>query len=390
MIGTILLDSLDIYQTYGVYVVEGGLGGLLQYPELKEPDKIDWFERNGIEVDLSNPKLSSKTFKIDFAVVSGGNYSAFLNILKDGNYHVFEFKNLYLHKKLRLVSMPEFSGDLIVTFSLEFSDDFSPIENRNILINPIINEVSNNYGFGYRTVYLKEGVEYLFYANGNSKEALNGHYLAVFLYLEDWSFAVRLDIKSKTNRTYTSKITAPISGLYHIQSYYYDASSPREGSVQANWYKIEEYGLQDFAPNVFKSFVEDQNVEIDSKNIFTYGIMFLESFESEIKKLPELKSPLVIDNSNISGSIVTPENLNYKSKKMKMSLILIQFSMKKALSNYYSFLYDLTQPGVRTLAFNGKSHKFYYKSSSFKAIHVGRKIWIEFDIDIEITKYENI
>lgn len=55
MTGYCYIDGIDIYDEFGVIVEGDGYDELLSFPSLKEPDKNDWPEENGIEVDLSEP-----------------------------------------------------------------------------------------------------------------------------------------------------------------------------------------------------------------------------------------------------------------------------------------------------------------------------------------------
>jgi hypothetical protein len=69
-----------------VFVEDGGYKGLVQYPPLKTPDFNDWPERDGIEVDLTDPKLDSKTFGIKFAGVQDFSVRNLIDYLSDDSY----------------------------------------------------------------------------------------------------------------------------------------------------------------------------------------------------------------------------------------------------------------------------------------------------------------
>lgn len=119
----LIVDEVDVYAEFGVYITEGGLNGLVSFPPLKEPEKVSWAERDGIEVDLSNPKLDAKKFSIDFGVTGNGDYNAFLALILVEGYHIFTFTSLGITKVLRVVTLPDLSVDLITTFKVEFSED---------------------------------------------------------------------------------------------------------------------------------------------------------------------------------------------------------------------------------------------------------------------------
>lgn len=119
----LIVDDVDVYAEYGVYITEGGLNGLISFPPLKEPEKVSWAERDGVEVDLSNPKLDAKKLSIDFAINGNGDYNGFLALILVEGYHIFTFTSLGITKALRVVSLPDLSVDLITTFKVEFSED---------------------------------------------------------------------------------------------------------------------------------------------------------------------------------------------------------------------------------------------------------------------------
>ena len=119
----LIVDEVDVYAEFGVYITEGGMNDLMSFPPLKEPEKVSWAERDGVEVDLSNPKLDAKRFSIDFAVTGNGDYNGFLAFIMTDGYHIFTFTSLGITKTLRVVAFPDLSVDLITTFKVEFSED---------------------------------------------------------------------------------------------------------------------------------------------------------------------------------------------------------------------------------------------------------------------------
>lgn len=131
MTGIILVDGVNIFTEYGVFVTTNGYNGLLSFPPLKTPNFVDWAERDGIEVDLSNPVLDSKTFQIAFsATANNSDIGGLMVLLENQSYHTISFQDLNISKILRLVSGVSYTGFLggIRFFDLEFADDF-PIDN---------------------------------------------------------------------------------------------------------------------------------------------------------------------------------------------------------------------------------------------------------------------
>lgn len=124
MTGALYIDGIDAFANFGVFVHDGGYNGVAQWPALKAVDSNEWPEDDGVEVDLTAPKLDTRTFGIDFAGVRELSFSRFVEFLSDGAYHEFDFREIGLVRTLRMVSAPsrETVG-LLKKFTLQFSDD---------------------------------------------------------------------------------------------------------------------------------------------------------------------------------------------------------------------------------------------------------------------------
>lgn len=129
MIGRLYIDGYDAYAQWGVYVTSGGWNDAIAYAPLKAVEYNDWHEEDGIEADLSNPKLDTKEFTINFAV--GGLFGQlieFVNLLADGAYHTFNCASIKRQFKLRMTQMPNLDYASVLGFvSIKFADDF-PLE----------------------------------------------------------------------------------------------------------------------------------------------------------------------------------------------------------------------------------------------------------------------
>lgn len=66
MIDNCYIDGISTCSRFGVWVTKGGYKDLLTFPALADPDKNDWPEEDGIEVDLSAPRLQEKEITIPF------------------------------------------------------------------------------------------------------------------------------------------------------------------------------------------------------------------------------------------------------------------------------------------------------------------------------------
>lgn len=126
MKGRTYVDGKDIYIAYGVYVVGGGYKELVAYPPLKDVELDDWQEEDGVEADLSAPKLDSRTIQMQFAASGLDNrYLSFIALLGDGAYHTFQIDEIERTYQLRLMQQPSLDyNKTLGKFTLKFADDF--------------------------------------------------------------------------------------------------------------------------------------------------------------------------------------------------------------------------------------------------------------------------
>lgn len=130
MLERTFIDSVDIYDTFGVIVTQGGYKGLVQYAPLKKTTSTSWPDEDGIEVDLDTPALDTKQFSITFGADSHNgtdpDWVGLVVMLSEGAYHRFEFTEIGLPPlMLRMTSQPNL--EIIRSlqfFTLEFADDF--------------------------------------------------------------------------------------------------------------------------------------------------------------------------------------------------------------------------------------------------------------------------
>lgn len=126
MTGRLYIDGYDAYRQWGVYVVSGGWNELIAYPPLKSVESNDWHEEDGIEADLSDPKLNAKEVSVRFAFSGLFNrFMEFVERLSNGAYH--EFNCAYIHRSyiLRMTQMSDLETYPTLGFvTIKFSDDF--------------------------------------------------------------------------------------------------------------------------------------------------------------------------------------------------------------------------------------------------------------------------
>lgn len=129
--GRFYIDGRDAYEQYRVFLAEGSVASLLQYPSLKKVDSTDWPEEDGEEVDLTTPRLDTRNVSLKFVSHDAGGrfgeYGDFVTALSDMGYHDFYFPFMERTFHLRLTSHPSMEhwrrADF---FTLQFADDFPP------------------------------------------------------------------------------------------------------------------------------------------------------------------------------------------------------------------------------------------------------------------------
>ncbi len=125
---TLYIDGINAREEYGVIVRGNNYMSLMEMPPLKDVEYNDWQEEDGIEPDLSEPRLDTKVVTLQFAMLDNViGWGDFLNDINDGAYHEFKFTVLGNRTfRLRLLSNPNSEGmqDRFGFASLKFSDDF--------------------------------------------------------------------------------------------------------------------------------------------------------------------------------------------------------------------------------------------------------------------------
>ncbi len=130
MTGKVYIDGVDIYAEYGMILLDDGFSDLFLFPPMKQPDYNDWPEEDGIEVDLSSPKIENKTVNVSFGCAAYDNVRIdnFLSFITQPGYRLFEIKDLKRKWSLRVVSESDrkvfINGQV---FTIQFADDF-PLE----------------------------------------------------------------------------------------------------------------------------------------------------------------------------------------------------------------------------------------------------------------------
>lgn len=145
MTDKVYIDGIDIYEYYGVFVIQNGYNDMIAFPQLVEPESNDWFEEDGLEVDLSNPVLSPYSFKLKMAS-SGADFvfNEFLTFLNSSVYHEFYFKDIERRFIFRISDSANNSQlDNLRLFDIVLFDDF-PVQRLNYLSKSLFPEFQND------------------------------------------------------------------------------------------------------------------------------------------------------------------------------------------------------------------------------------------------------
>lgn len=124
----LFIDGRDAFVEYGIFVEQYGYKQLIQFAAFKKLDSTDWPDEDGVEVDLTDPKLDTRTLQIQFCITNIRYAEDLFDELAIGAYHTFEFKDLQKTYKLRLSQNGSFKSFIkLGKLTLSFSDDFPVI-----------------------------------------------------------------------------------------------------------------------------------------------------------------------------------------------------------------------------------------------------------------------
>lgn len=118
------ISGVDIYQRFGIRPILGAYNELVNYPSLKSVESNDWAEEDGLDVDLSEPKIDSKKVSIPFYCGLGTDtILRFINVLAQRPF-IASFTALNRAYKLRLISNTKLQQiSELGVFALDFSLD---------------------------------------------------------------------------------------------------------------------------------------------------------------------------------------------------------------------------------------------------------------------------
>jgi hypothetical protein len=178
MTGSVIIDGLDMYESYKCFLLKGGDQDLLVFPERKEPDEINWFEKNGVDVDLEDVAFKAREVRMSFyfsCPTSGEflrNLDTFYRHISSKGYREVFLRELNRTFLLRFLSCEEYSqrghfsktGRKAARINVVFSCDDplqvidldinTPVTTRPFLTYVMINSIDLcNYGIIVKDIY---------------------------------------------------------------------------------------------------------------------------------------------------------------------------------------------------------------------------------------------
>ena len=88
MAGDVTIDTIDIWTTYGAFLLKGSYDSLMRPAKRKASLSNNWSEENGLEIDLTAPKFEAKDADLSFILSASTEtewwtrYNAFFALLK--------------------------------------------------------------------------------------------------------------------------------------------------------------------------------------------------------------------------------------------------------------------------------------------------------------------
>jgi hypothetical protein len=94
--------------TLGIFIERGGSDDFLSFPDRRTPDQNDWWEYDGLDVDLTDLSFDAKRVRVNYVVIALGEF-AFNQRLK-------AFETLHFAPGYRQVLVREFNRTFLLRF----------------------------------------------------------------------------------------------------------------------------------------------------------------------------------------------------------------------------------------------------------------------------------
>jgi hypothetical protein len=131
----------------------------------------------------------------------------------------------------------------------------------------------------------------------------------------------------------------------------------------------------------------DLSLSIDGTNIRQYGMSARGNYMSEILRAPDTKPNLTQSFNNKNGAEYDDNFVVYKSKNVKINMLMCASTLDEFWRNYDALIYDLSRPNLRVLTAKGKNYNCYYQNAAITEFHVENPIWLAFSITFVFTNF---
>lgn len=245
MTGRLLIDNSDAYLDFGVYVEDGDLRQLIQYPSFKTIESTDWPDEDGEEYDLTAPVLDTRTLQVSFCISNVRYAEDLFDCLSQGAYHDFYVPALGRTWKLRMTTNGSFSSHVTLgKLTLTFADDFPQVPT----VSPLDFGESGVVQFGYEL----DGVDMSQF----------GAYI-----LQGSNNDLRKAPQVKQNLTIKAKGSAGV--IYDAQEVYFKPKDVtlnvliKTSNVEDFWERYDALFAALLQPETRKFYVEETNAEYE-------------------------------------------------------------------------------------------------------------------------------
>lgn len=133
---------------------------------------------------------------------------------------------------------------------------------------------------------------------------------------------------------------------------------------------------------------ECDDMTIDGKLFTDYGVRILEGSRAEVTRIRDIKGNLTRDIATQNGVLYDAAVVRKREYDATIHCLMRAATLAELWNNYDALLYDLTRPQERYIGVKAEAKRYpcYYKSSSVERFYPTHKIWLEFDITINIFK----
>ncbi|MGJ1420438.1 hypothetical protein ACR79T_12495 [Sphingobacterium spiritivorum] len=129
------LNNNDLYTIFGV-LVEGGSNSFLAYPSRKDSMTHDFTDKNGLDIDLQDPRFNSREFTLNCALTASSvedfwtKYNALFTELSNSGTHKLSITDLgrdyrvYYKEQRNIRKLTPLSGkpEVWIKFDLVFGE----------------------------------------------------------------------------------------------------------------------------------------------------------------------------------------------------------------------------------------------------------------------------